>query len=189
MQLAVTAEEITLTTAGLGTYASDVDLDFTEVEGLSAYIAKENETKIELQRVNKIPAGTGVLLRSTNEGTDYVVPVATSTDDVTGNLFVRGTGAAVASDDGGSTYNYVLGRHDGVIGFYKAGGMTVATNKAYLQTTVAAARIDLSFDDNETGITNNKYETINRYYNLQGQSVAKPARGLYIVNGKKVVIK
>lgn len=42
-----------------------------------------------------------------------------------------------------------------------------------------------------TGITNVNRETItnNRYYDLQGRRVSSPKPGLYIVNGKKVVIK
>ena len=55
----------------------------------------------------------------------------------------------------------------------------------------AAARIGFSFDE-ATGIRDNNRETItnNRYYDLQGRSVQTPARkGLYINNGKKVVVK
>ena len=180
---------VTISAAGLATFASDSELDFTSVDGIEAYIAKENGSKIELTKVNKVPAGTGVLLRSVSgEAKAADVPVATTTDDVTGNLFVRGTGAAVESGSG--PYNYVLGKHDGKVGFYKAGGMVVATNKAYLQTTVAAARIDIDFDGDVTAIETVKAEKANNeYYNLAGQRVAQPTKGLYIVNGRKVVVK
>ncbi len=53
------------------------------------------------------------------------------------------------------------------------------------------SRISFSFDE-ATGIQDNNRETTtnNRYYDLQGRSVEKPARkGLYINNGKKVVVK
>ncbi len=55
----------------------------------------------------------------------------------------------------------------------------------------AAARISFSFDE-ATGISDNNRETItnNRYYDLQGRSVEKPAKkGLYIRNGKKEIVK
>ena len=55
----------------------------------------------------------------------------------------------------------------------------------------AAARIGFSFDE-ATGIRDNNRETItnNRYYDLQGRSVEKPAKkGLYIRNGKKEIVK
>ena len=183
---------VTVTSAGLATFAFSSRLDFTNVENLEAYIAKEESSAIKLHKVNKVPAGTGVLLRAKNGATDFEVPVATSADDVTDNLFVRGTGAAVESGSG--PYNYVLGKHNGEVGFYKAGGMTVATDKAYLQTTISSAHIFIDFENmgvtgvNEitnTNLTNNT----NGIFDLQGRKVAHPTKGLYIVNGKKVVIK
>ena len=183
---------VTVTSAGLATFAFSSRLDFTNVENLEAYIAKEESSAIKLHKVNKVPAGTGVLLRAKNGATDFEVPVATTADDVTDNLFVRGTGAAVESGSG--PYNYVLGKHNGEVGFYKAGGMTVATDKAYLQTTISSAHIFIDFENmgvtgvNEitnTNLTNNT----NEFYNLAGQRVAKPTKGLYIVNGRKVIVK
>ena len=40
-----------------------------------------------------------------------------------------------------------------------------------------------------TGISDVKREDDSLYYNLKGMRVAKPGKGLYIVNGKKMVIK
>lgn len=185
------SETIKVTSAGLATFASEDALDFTSVDGIEAYIAKEESGAIKLHKVNKVPAETGVLLRSVAGGAKAAdVPVATTTDDVTNNIFVRGTGAAVASSEGGK-YNYVLGKHNGEVGFYKAGNMVVATDKAYLQTTVASARIAFDFDD-VTALTlvNSEKKTVNSdVFDLQGRKVANPTKGLYIVNGKKVVVK
>ena len=182
---------ISVSSAGLATFACNSALDFTGVTDLEAYIAKEESGAIKLHQVNKVPAGTGVLLRAKNNATDFEVPVATTNDDVTGNLFVRGTGAAVASSEGGK-YNYVLGKHNGEVGFYKAGNMVVATDKAYLQTTVASARIAFDFDTEDvTAIEAVKAQNVesSQFFNLAGQRVAQPTKGLYIVNGKKVIIK
>ena len=184
---------VTISDAGLATFASDSKLDFTNVPNIEAYIAKENGGKIELTQVNKVPAGTGVLLRALNNATDFVVPVTTATaDDVTGNLFVRGNDAAVATGSG--PYNWILSKKGDVVGFYHANGNTVAKNRAYLQTSTASARISLDFDDNETTglseVTNtNLTNNTNEFFDLQGRKVAQPTKGLYIVNGKKVVIK
>ena len=180
---------VSVTSIGLATFASNNKLDFTNVENLEAYIAKENGDKVELTKVNKVAAGTGVLLRAKNDATTFEVPVTTDdADDATGNLFVRGTGAAVATTD--ATYtNYILSTKGGVPGFYHANGNTVAKNRAYLHTSVAAARIDLNFD-NATGINEVKSEkTVEGIFDLQGRKVITPSKGLYIVNGKKVVIK
>ena len=185
-------EAVAVSAVGLATFASDNKLDFTNVPDLEAYIAKEAAGVITLKQVNKVDAGTGVLLRALNGTTAFGVPVTTAdADDATGNMFVRGNNAAVATSEGGN-YNWILSKKGEVIGFYHANGNTVASNRAYLQTTTASARISLDFDDEDvTAISNVNRETItnNGYFNLAGQRVANPTKGLYIVNGKKVVIK
>ena len=58
-----------------------------------------------------------------------------------------------------------------------------------------ARELSLSFDDDVTSISeelrvkNEELTSPSGYFNLAGQRVAQPTRGLYIVNGKKVVIK
>jgi hypothetical protein len=76
-----------------------------------------------------------------------------------------------------------------VVGFYQANNNVVATSKAYLQTTVAAARIAINFDDETTGINNVNVNHNDNCYDLQGRRVAQPKKGLYIQNGKKLIIK
>lgn len=189
-EITAVAVPVTVTAAGLATFVSDSKLDFENVENLEAYIAKENNSKIELTKVNKVAAATGVLLRALNNATTFEVPVTTEdADDATGNLFVRGTGAAVESDPAAGGHNYILSKKGDVYGFYHANGNMVAKNRAYLHTDVAAARIDLNFDD-ATGINEVKSEkTVEGIFDLQGRKVVTPSKGLYIVNGKKVVIK
>lgn len=188
-EMKAVAEAITVTNAGYATYASDFGLDYSGID-VKAYQATVSGTDITFNKVTEVPAGEGVLLQ--NEGT-FVVPVksvAAWADNA--NAFVRGTGAAVASGDG--PYNYILNKVGGVVGFYKANDQTVAANRAYLQSTTNKARIGLSFDDETTGIESVDVNTENanvarEYYNLNGQRVANPSKGLYIVNGKKVIIK
>ena len=67
-------------------------------------------------------------------------------------------------------------------------------NKAYLtyDGVIGGAREFFLFDEETTGVNtlNGERKTMNgEYYDLQGRKVAQPAKGLYIVNGKKVVIK
>ncbi len=194
---------VPVTSAGLATFACDNDLDYSNVDGLEAYIATNNNNNNEviLQQVNVVPAGTGVLLRATDGGgKSYEVSTTTVTETdratISGNLFVRGTGAAVASEvtvnDGATKYyNYILNIVDNKLGFYRAAGKMVDTNRAYLQTSVAAeARVDINFGENSGIVTVSREATAsNRYYDLQGRSVMQPTKGLYIVNGKKVVVK
>jgi hypothetical protein len=53
-----------------------------------------------------------------------------------------------------------------------------------------ASRITLSFDDSETaGIKTVDKKNSDKYYNLRGQQVETPAKGVYVKDGKKVIIK
>jgi len=186
-------ELITISAAGLATYASDEVLDYTNVEDIEAYIAIEGEKgKVNLKRVKKVPAATGVLLRALNGKTDFDVPVTTAdADKVDGNAFVRGEGKAVESGKG--PFNYILSKKDNEIGFYRANNNVVTKNRAYLQLTTNNARLNLNFDEGElTGIeevSTQMNETKDAMFDLQGRQVVKPAKGLYIKNGKRVVIK
>ncbi|MCK8622264.1 hypothetical protein [Prevotella sp. E13-27] len=188
--------DVVVSQAGLATYASNFDLDFSDVEGLSAYRAVESEGSVELHKVVVVPNGEGVLLRSTNGGTNFSVPVTDSaTPWVDGyNDFKRGTGAAVASETDGK-HNYILNVVDNKLGFYKAAGNTVATNRAYLQTSAALSRNSIVFDDEEENQTTTVTDIVNSstcdgfLYNLNGQRVKSPSSGLYISGGKLVFKK
>lgn len=148
-----------------------------------------------------IPANTGVLLYKSGGGEITFTP-ASSTDDIFGNLFVRGEGSTVTwHDDTNEKTNYILttqtvNNNNAPIGFYKinkTSGNTVGTDKAYLSLSdnIAPAREFLTFGDvNVTGIATPKVvKNINGYYNLNGQRIAQPSKGLYLVNGKKVMVK
>lgn len=70
---------------------------------------------------------------------------------------------------------------------------TIPANKAYLLASDVPATsrdLDLNIGDDVTGIKNVKVGTEdNIYYDLSGRRVLYPTKGLYIVNGKKVVLK
>jgi flagellar hook-basal body complex protein FliE len=70
---------------------------------------------------------------------------------------------------------------------------TIAANRCWLQLDKSAgapASLTIVFDDDTTGINvttvNGQQTTV---YDLNGRRVAQPTKGLYIINGKKVVIK
>ena len=188
--ISITSETspVSISAAGFATFVSDFDLDYSSVPGLKAYKATVSGVTISFDKVTTVPAGEGVLLQG-DEGT-YDVPLTSgvtpwAADD---NAFVRGTGAAVATGDG--PYNYILNKVNGVVGFYKANGQTVAKNRAYLQSTTAAARISLNFDEETTGISEvAKSDVNNKVFDLQGRHIAQPTKGLYIMNGRKVLVK
>lgn len=187
----------TIGDTGWGTFANGNNLDFSAVEGLKAYIVTGHTgTAINKSQVLSAPASTGLLLEG-SAGTAYTIPiVASSSTDVTSNCLQVGTGAAVSQD--GSYDRYVLINNTGTALFKKiiSHPATVAANRAYLQFTAGSGSRDiLSIDGGDaTGINmvNGEGLKINGsevYYNLQGQRVLYPTKGLYIVNGKKVIIK
>ena len=195
---AVTA---TVTAEGMATYVADYNLDFSAVEGLAAYKAKVEGNSITFTKVTAVPAGEGVLLRALTtltEDTQFEVPVIAEAAELTDNDFLPGTGAALASSeeiDGVTYYNYILSKKSGSddLGFYKANGNMVAKNRAYLRTTTApaeGARLTIRFNDEVTGIAENEMLTNvdnENIYNLSGQRISKPMKGLFIQNGKKVI--
>ena len=169
------------------TYVTPYKMNFASVNGLKAYVATSaNGSGVTMTRVeDAVPEDTPLLLVAT-AGTKYDVPVAASATTPETNFLRKGDGTTVFD---GTTYDYIL-YSDGK--FYQIGSGTVATNKAYLHLDSAPARaLDIVFDDETTGIKENNRETIanNQFFDLSGRKVAQPTKGLYIVNGKKVIIK
>ncbi len=72
--------------------------------------------------------------------------------------------------------------------------VTVKTFRAYMTADAGAGSfsntLDIDWGDGTTSIKNMKVGTDNNiYYDLQGRRVLYPQKGVYILNGKKVVIK
>lgn len=144
--------------------------------------------KVTATEVTAITANQPVLINAA-EG-DYTF---TSNGETNTNSTVYGALTGVYATKVVPTGSYILTLKDGVTAFRKADGSTntVAANHAYLTADGAGASIlDIDFGGT-TGIENVNRDTItnNRYFNLAGQRVSQPMKGLYIANGKKVVIK
>jgi hypothetical protein len=186
----------------MATMYSIRDLDFTEVSGVKAYIASvfnRHTGELTLTRVNDVPARTGLLIKG--EPGTYHIPGKESFSIVS-NLLKGVTEATNinATEDG--YVNYVLNNGNQGVGFYKVGtaGASLEAGRAYLQipaeTASSRSALKLRFDDEDeaTGIsaslTNSEERIVNSaVYDLQGRRVEQPQRGLYIRNGKKVVVK
>ena len=142
-------------------------------------------------QVKKVPAGTALLLNGS--ATTYNVPViakSAATDDVSGNKLI----GVVTNKEIAAEAGYVLMASPS-LGFYlNTNAFTVGANTAYLPAGFDASGARPAFfwfGDDATGINAiQATETVSKnYYNLSGQRVALPTKGLYIVNGKKVIIK
>ncbi len=134
----------------------------------------------------EIPAGKAVILKSTSS-TITLTP-ATTTATLEGNA-LQGTATAITNPGNA----YVLNKKNGVVGFYKLSSTgTIGANKAYLTYSGGAGAREFFLFDEATGIEMPTVEDVNAdavVYDLQGRRVAQPTKGLYIVNGKKIVLK
>lgn len=173
------------------TLTSDYALDFTNVYGMTAYIVKDNDTSdgyVTLTQVKKVPANTGLILKVNSTGYPYSVPVLIGdAEDVTGNKM---TGSATTTTAIEANGGYIL--KNGA--FHPANAGNLPAGKAYLNIAVSAGApvLNLDFGNETTGINDVRAKMADvsgNIYDLQGRKVAQPSKGLYIVNGKKVVIK
>ena len=193
---------VTINQYGNATYCSPYDLDFSNVEGLKAYAAtgyKSNSQVVTLTRVQTAKAGIGLFLKA--EPGEYVVPVIESTDEHSLNLLV-GTleQTTVNSTDGAmSNYKFTIADGDTEPMFYPFEDNTLfSAGKAYLQIptawlpATAQKSLNIRFDDGETtdiDEVEDENEDVKTVYDLQGRVVENPTSGIYIIDGKKVIIK
>ena len=180
----------TIGTSGYITLGAVYDLDHlkaTPTDGLEAYVVTAvSGSAVTLEAIPHIPAGTGVILKGT-PGTTYTIPVFQHGYTVSTNLLKISDGNVKGGDG-----IYALAEKSGTVGFYKvAAEVYIPRGKCYLNTNTSAPDY-LSFGGDATGINavnGSEFKVNGEYYNLAGQRVAQPTKGLYIVNGKKVVMK
>lgn len=192
-------QTVTITTSkGLATYTSNVALDFSQATAIEAYTATVSGEVVTLTKATKVAAGEGVLLRSVSGGpaTEAILMTSETVEPTAGNM-LKGTLQEITelqSEESGYA-NYILNSNgpEGA-GFYKANNRKVAAGKAYLRVPVAAAAnmLFIRLDGGTTGIE--RVEAVETeadgvYYNLSGQRVSNPTRGIYILDGKKVIVK
>lgn len=192
-----------ITASGFNTYSSNYPLDLSTITGGMAYVATSiSEGKVVLTKcTDKVPATTGLFIAGT-QGETFTI---STTDDETvapaDNLFVgmpNGGQVAKAADN---EFNYVFGWSDvSNPGFYLVNATlpTLDAFKAFLHTTEAldaptSSRLSFVFGDETTAISDVTRESEGmkngETYNLNGQRISRPSKGLYIVNGKKLIMK
>ena len=174
------------------TYVTPDIMDFSKMSGLKAYVATaaDGDGVTMTKVVAPVPADTPLLLMGAT-GTEYNVPIVGSATTPATNLLRKGDGTTVFD---GSTYDYLL-YSDGK--FYQIGSGTIATNKAYLHldaNPAGARSLDIFINDETMGIdaalmNNGRMNHDCVVYDLQGRRVSPLRKGLYIVNGKKMIVK
>jgi hypothetical protein len=182
-----------------GTYSNNmafvVPSDLT-VSAISVSAGKLIVTNYETGDI--VEANTGVMISATSAGNKTLILTPEEGVEVSGNMLKASGDDGISADQmtGGDKY-YRLTMHNGeTLGFWwgaeNGAAFALAANKAYLAVPAAqASAIGFEFDDETTGIVNVNRETTtnNQYYTLDGRRVAEPTKGIYIINGKKVILK
>lgn len=162
--------------------------------GTTAYIATltDGNTKVDLTEVEGgfIPAENAVILKSSSAAITLNRAATGTAFDFTTNSLVGGATVADGYDA------YTLAAVGGVMGFYKFTGAALDPNKAHLeipQSSPAPARGFIGFDeDGTTGITTTDFKNTDvTWYSLDGRrlNVQPTQKGVYVNNGRKVVVK
>lgn len=199
-------DKFTITPAQYGTYYTEDA--FVMPEGVTGYtITDKNEESLSLNAAypanEVVPAKTALLLKATETpatNKDFTYTIVNS-DKVApeGNL-LHGSVEATKTQVEGATAYYKLAKGEEGIGFYWANengtAFTNGANKAYLAITGKLSQMrGFSFESMTTGINNVVANTNNSknavIYDLNGRRVntLNAAKGVYIVNGKKVIVK
>jgi hypothetical protein len=152
-----------------------------------------------------IPAQTPIILEleTTQSNANRLLPIASSNTIATNNILkaIFFDEAKTTVETNGKTIRvFNINPNTSVrnpLGFYRYRGTTVKGNKAFLLVDANASGAKLDGYDMENEETTAGIEEVATpktndeavYYDLQGRRVEKPNRGIYIVNGKKVIIK
>ena len=183
------------------TFSSDKAVKFVDA---TVYAVGVNDDRLILTEVEskQVPANTGVLLKSA--GTEATYSVIGSAPAIENNLLCASveegqTTAADGTTEGYSFFklSYNQAGENEKLGFYwaKENGAPFVSKAglAYLavKTADVAAVKGFSLFDMETGISKVSGSAAGNgvIYDLQGRRVERAVRGLYIVNGRKVMVK
>ena len=177
--------------------------NYTVPEGVTAYyVSSTDGSKAVLTSIDAgstIPACTGVLLYKEGGG-DITLTSAESATAI-GTNYLKANLAAYTIDAVTGVANYVLVKNasnSNKVEFVKIGATSAAlgAGKSYLQivtpSSPAPAFYSIGLDNNSvTGISQPVVKDVEdgAYYNLMGQRVDHPTKGIYIHNGKKVYVK
>ena len=196
-----TSVNVTIGETGYATlYYSDVNL--TVPEGVTAKTYKANGTAlVELDNYSAgdvIPAGTGVVLNGAQG--DYTFAITTESGTASEENMLRGSDEAAETTGGAKYYMLSLAATGGneTVGFYygaeNGAAFTNKAHRAYLAVPEGTEAKATGYAFNEvTGINDITREQVTDgvWYTIGGKRLnGEPTvKGIYVVNGKKVVIK
>lgn len=185
------AATVSVSEAGYATYATTNNIvvpDNNDVKVMTVKVNDDNST-ITLNDVaagTVIPAKTGILVKAPAGNCDFVV-----TSDKGETLANNDLKAATTDKPSDGTTYFALTKIGDKVGFALVeNGVVIPAGKAYLEVPAATAAKFFGLDGEATGINSVKTAKADgAYYTLEGVKTTKPVKGLYIHNGKKIVVK
>ena len=203
------ADKVTMNGLGIMSYASDNALDFSNVSDLTAHYASgfaataNNAGVLTMTQVETTPAGEGLMLKGTANETFYVPALFNLTPEaLTGNNLKGLTKITEVETTEGDKTNFILSQQKGVIAWYPlAAKYALKAHSAYLQlltndvfTNDGTRAISMEFEDGvTTGFIQIATDDVEDgdWYGIDGVKFnQKPTqRGVYINNGRKVIVK
>ena len=187
VQVLCTSLTKTVSSAGMATFVPEFTVEVpTDVQAM--IVTAINEKSVTTADVMMIPAGTPVVLKNAGTFTFNVMDYDADLDETAGNLL-----KVVTTDEPAPAGSYVLYNGDEGVGFYVWTGAELAVGRVYLapasSTTGSRSYLSIGGGADLTGISSveNSELRTESCFDLQGRRVAQPVKGLYIVNGKKVI--
>lgn len=159
--------------------------------GVKAYYVSAKGTEATMTAIDAqaIPAKQGVILTSESGDAVTMVPAAGETAaTITGNQLGHSAGAAKSLTAG---EGYILGNGTEGTAFYPCQAGSLPINKAYLLGNGESSAIVMNFGNAVTGVNTIAAPASAKapIFDLSGRRVVKATKGLYIQNGKKVIVK
>ena len=189
------------TAAGYGTLKSPVALKQTDdysVARITAYTGTVDGSTLRLSPIEgNIPAGTPVVFKyntGVEDGNVFLQVMSDETAAPSQNNLAGSYVTLPKSTAEAGKVVYTLQQIGGNTGFYQYSGANIQGFRAYLSlnNAVAAGAIGLEFDNAVTGIDAIEFDDDvkqSNIYDLSGRRVNRMTKGMYIVNGQKVLIK
>ncbi|MBR5892788.1 MAG: leucine-rich repeat domain-containing protein [Bacteroidaceae bacterium] len=181
--------------------------------GVELYTASSvdgNRLMMEQVEYGILPANTGVLVKAEQGTYTFIDTYDTINGYIENNLF-RGSAEDVYITPAKEAKYYVLAMKDGVVGMYEdalsGGTFKNNANKAYLvlgEKNLGIYDEEVDTEDPGMQLSNSYYfdfsgttaveEVVTEneekiYYDLSGRRIQNPTRGIYILNGRKVLVK
>ena len=184
-------ETVSVSEAGYATYATKYNVEVPNDENvkvMTVTVNKDNST-ITLNDIpanTVIPAGTGILVKAAQGNHDFVVTSKEGTKLENNNLVAATTDVTSKGDK-----FFALTKLGEKVGFaLVANGVVIPAGKAYLEVPGKTQAKFFGLDGEATGINSVKTAKADgAYYTLEGVKTTKPVKGLYIHNGKKIIVK